>query len=607
MKRVIYLLIAFVMVVSISPVYQTNAAAADQVTLMKVKLKNYLGNQTSIDLKSNGEYQLDNGTTFIESSDDIQVKVESGELVVYKGLSKIGSYDTFTISPKESESLLYINNRSYHGSFQFVVDSGKYVRPINSLYIEDYLRGVVPYEMPASWPIEALKAQTVAARNYALSNQGRIIDDTISYQVYGGAEGHINSDKAISETNGLVLKYNNSLVYAFFSSSNGGMTEINSNVWASSEKLPYFSIQEDTYDPKTVWSIKIDKQQIDLSDKDLANPEDWWTSVTEKDQTIVPEIKKWLKNNGYPNKEIKITKIPVLSLGEKTSGGRVTKGSIQINFYVKDIVNAQGKLIPQTLRFTNVAASKVRAIVGLNMIKSYLVDESSSTSNTINLKGRGYGHGVGLSQYGAKKRAEAGQTYEDILKFYYPGATLVKEYSEGIAEMAEENMVDQNNTSVPPTSTVSLSNVSAKANYSNETAKIAYHVSENANVTVTVKNSKGAVVAMPVKQRNVNKGSRAVSWNFGKSSDGTYKVTIAATGSNQQTKTTTKTLTIKRTKATVTAKSLNIRAKKSTTSKIVGKLKKNQTIIILAKENSWYKIKTGSKTGYMATKYAKIK
>ena len=250
MKRLKYVLIAFMLFLSILPTYD-GASAAEQGSLMNVKLKNYLGNQSSITLTSNGEYQLADGRTFMESGEEIQVKVESGELVVYKGSDEIGTYDTFSISPKESESLLYINNRSYHGSFQFTVESEKYVRPINSLYIEEYLKGVVPKEMPALWHMEAVKAQTVAARTYALSNQSRVIDDTISYQVYGGAEGHSNSDKAISETTGLVLKHNNSLVYAFFSSSNGGVTELNSNVW-SGEKLPYFSIQEDPYDPKTV-------------------------------------------------------------------------------------------------------------------------------------------------------------------------------------------------------------------------------------------------------------------------------------------------------------------------------------------------------------------
>ena len=70
----------------------------------------------------------------------------------------------------------------------------------------------------------------------------------------------------------------------------------------------------------------------------------WWASVSEKDTTIVPNIKTWLKNNGYSNKDIKITEIPILSLGEKTSGGRVTKGSIQVNFYVKDLVDEEGEV-----------------------------------------------------------------------------------------------------------------------------------------------------------------------------------------------------------------------------------------------------------------------
>ena len=104
------------MILSILPTYD-GASAAEQDSLMKVKLKNYLGNQSSITLTSNGKYQLADGSTFMESGEEIQVKVESAELVVYKGSNEIGTYDTFSISPKESESLLYINNRSYHGSF----------------------------------------------------------------------------------------------------------------------------------------------------------------------------------------------------------------------------------------------------------------------------------------------------------------------------------------------------------------------------------------------------------------------------------------------------------------------------------------------------------
>lgn len=688
MKRVKYWFITFMLLLSIFPAYEANAA--EPGPQMKVKLKNYLGNQSSITLTSNGEYQLADGRIFIKNGEEIQVKVKSGKLVIFKGSNEIGTYDTFSIAPVDSASLLYLNNRAYHGSFQFTVESGKYVRPINSLYIEDYLKGVVPREMPALWHIEALKAQTIAARTYALRNQNRVIDDTVSYQVYGGAEGHSNSDKAVSETTGIVLKYNNNVIDAVFSSSNGGVTELNSNAWSTSVKLPYFAIQEDPYDPKTAWSIVLDKQQIDLIGKNLSKPEEWWTSVKEKDSTIVPNIKNWLKNNGYPNKDIKITAIPILSLGEKSSGGRVTKGSIQVNFYVKDLVDEQGALKPQTVQYTNVTASKIRAMVGLDKMKSYLVDESISTADTISIKGRGNGHGVGLSQYGAKKRAEAGQTYNTILQFYYPGTTLEKAYSEVVQDtgapkitsvtsttdysksmvniaytLDEESTVtvaienqegkvvatpvngvkvasgnqstnwdiknitdgtysvsitatdSSSNTNtvnstisikkVATEAAVNISNVTAKANYSTETATIGYKISEDAKVTVSVKNSQGKLVATPVKERQFVMGSRSTTWNFGKNSDGTYKVTITAIDDNHLTNTVTQTLKIKRTKGKVIATSLNIRAKKSTSSKIVGKLKKNQTVTILAKEASWYKIKTNTTTGYIAAKYIKIK
>ena len=102
-------------------------------------------------------------------------------------------------------------------------------------------------------------------------------------------------------------------------------------------------------------------------------------------------------------------------------------------------------------------------MVGIDKMKSYLVDESTSTADTILIKGRGYGHGVGLSQYGAKKRAEAGQTYETILQFYYPGATLEKAYIKGTADTVSPKITD----------------VTSTADYSNDTVKIAYTIDDN--------------------------------------------------------------------------------------------------------------------------------
>lgn len=588
MRRLKYLFLAFVLIFSIVPVKE--ASATEQDRLMKVKLKNYLSNPLSITLTSNGTYLTADREIFLKKGEEVKIKVESGQLVVYNGLTRVKTYDTISISPVSPDSLLSINNRSYHGTFEFTVDSGKYVRPINILYIEDYLKGVVPREMPALWHIEALKSQAIAARTYALINQSKVIDDTVSYQVYGGAEGHVNSDKAILDTTGLVLKYNNSLIDAVFSSSNGGVTELNSNAWSGALKVPFFEIKEDPFDPKTVWSITVDKQQINLSNKDLSKPDEWWKSVKEKDSSIVPNIKTWLQSNGYYNKDIKIIDIPILSLGNKSSGGRVTKGSIQVNFYVKDLVDEKGVLVPKTIKFTDVSASKIRAIVGTDKIKSYLVDESTSTGNTILIKGRGYGHGVGLSQYGAKYRADAGQTYRTILQFYYPRTTLVKEYR----DMTEDTVAP------------SITAVTTASDYSTNSVKIAYTVDEDSIVSVSIKDQEGKVIATPVKQKSVKKGNNSTSWNFSNNSNGSYIVSIAAKGSNQKTETATKTIKIKKTNGKVTASILNIREKKSTLSKRIGQLKKNQIITILAKENNWYKIKTKNKIGYVLSKYVTV-
>ena len=117
---------------------------------------------------------------------EYQLKLENSQLKLYQGSTLIGTFDTFKIHPDKSSNLLSINKRQYKGFFQFTretVDGDDVIRPINHIQMEEYLKGVVPFEMPALWEKEAVKAQTVAARSYALLRSGSMIDDTINYQV----------------------------------------------------------------------------------------------------------------------------------------------------------------------------------------------------------------------------------------------------------------------------------------------------------------------------------------------------------------------------------------------------------------------------------------
>ena len=597
MRSLKYMCLAFFIIFTTFPAYE--AAAAEDSTEMKVKLKNYLGNQTAVTVTATGDYQLSDGKAFIKSGEKLTVKVESGKLAVYKNGKKVDTFVAFTATPVKEKSLFSINDRPYPGTMEFTVEGG-YVRPINHVHIEEYVKGVVPREMPALWHIEALKAQTIAARTYALRYQSTVIDDTVSYQVYGGADGHDHSNLAVEQTKGLVIKHDGKLVEALFSSSNGGMTELNSNVWTSGKPLGYLAIKEDPFDPKIKWSIELDKQQIDVSKIDVSKPDEWWTSVKEKDTAIVPALKKWLQSHGYSKKDIKITDIPVLSLSDKTSGGRVTKGSIQLNFLVKDIVGDNGELLPQTVTLTNVAASKIRAMVGTDKMKSYLVlDSKSANPDKIVMEGLGFGHGVGMSQYGAKYRAEAGQLYQEILGFYYPNTTIVREYSDAGAGPAAEPVVNKDITAPKITS------IHTSGNYSTEKASISYNINEAAIVTVQIANGKGKAIATPIKAKSLRKGDQSATWDFTNVTNGTYTATITATDGSHNKNTATIKITVKKTTGKVTATVLNMREKANTTSKIVAQLKKNQTVTVLSQQGNWYKVKSGSKSGYVSKNYIK--
>lgn len=390
---------------------------------IKVKLVNYIGNKTELAIKPTGDYFVEQTNVRLITGKTYLVKFDNSRITIADGTTPIFTADTVSLLPVNETDYLAINNRNYLGSFKFVPENSKYVRPINELYMEDYLKGVVPSEMYAGWNREALKAQTVAARTYAFTYKSVIIDDTINYQVYGGYNWHPNSTAAVDETKGEVLKVNGRLISAVFSASNGGKTESNANIWGSTA-LSYLPIKEDEFDSKTNWKFSISKKQFDPANLS-------WTGMKENDTTITNTIKAWMSTHGYAGKEIKITAVPVVSLHTTTSGGRVSKGDITVEFFTKDKVNENGSYIPQKLEYKNVSASQVRAMVGIRTMLSYLVSDITVTADTITVSGLGDGHGVGLSQWGAQNRAEVGkQKYNEILAFYYDGAALVKEYSD---------------------------------------------------------------------------------------------------------------------------------------------------------------------------------
>ncbi|MDQ0217762.1 SpoIID/LytB domain-containing protein [Peribacillus cavernae] len=542
MKRLqIHMLLAVVLVliVSVLPEIQAKAAAEP---VIRVKLKNYLGNKSEITVKPEVSYTTNLPGLTLEANQTYTLKVSSGDMVVLKGATEVGKAPEIQVEPEKGKGPLSINNRPYLGSFEFIIEDQKYVRPINSINLEDYLKGVVPAEMPALWNQEALKTQAVAARTYALSYSNGTPDDTQYKQVYWGYSWHDNSTRAVEATEGQILTYGGRSIGsgAVFSSSNGGKTESNTNAW-DTKQLDYLQIKNDSNDPKTVWNFSIKKKQIDTSKLDMAKADTWWASTMEAEQTM-EKLKTWIQANemAYTDKEIKITAVPELSLKEVGSGGRVKKFSITIEFLTKE----QGEAVPHSLETRDISAASLREIIGASVMKSYLVDPVSAASDTLTVSGKGYGHGVGLSQYGANNSAKSGKTYKEILAFYYENTALETAY-----QLAPEQPVPVEPTPAPvipaptptpiPTPSPAMDATAptikeTKTSYDSKTnqVKLSFAINENSKVTVQVNDQNGRVITTLVNGADKQAGSQSAVWNVSRVINGKYTFGLTAEDSS---------------------------------------------------------------------------
>ncbi|WP_243371916.1 SpoIID/LytB domain-containing protein [Geotalea sp. SG265] len=277
---------------------------------------------------------------------------------------------------------LLVNGKGYRGVLEILpADRGLLV--VDELPLEDYLVGLINCEISSQWPIEAVKAQAVIARSYAVYQKAARrnalyhLESSVMDQVYEGSD--IEDSRAIRgvrETAGEVLTYAGAVIQAFYHSSCGGHTEAAENVWGNA--VPYLTGVDCKYC--------------------LPAPSVRW------EQTIpLKKLESLLKNAGFQ----------AAGLREIRPGRRNRSGRLQDLV----IVSAKGRLIASAVNF--------RKAVGYSTIKSTNF-EIRGQADEITFTGIGYGHGVGLCQWGAKQRAGDGFDYREILSYYYPGTRLEK-------------------------------------------------------------------------------------------------------------------------------------------------------------------------------------
>jgi len=300
----------------------------------------------------------------------------------------LSNYKSFVLVPNTVEGqpgLFAVNGKFYRGNLVVLPQSSLDTSAnttgqnygfslINELDLDDYLLGVVPAEMPSSWPQESLKAQAIAARTYAYANLGKHgkdgydLKDTTDDQVYGGVKAETSaSNAAVAATSGVVMTYEGNPICAYFHSASGGITESADNVWG--KPLPYLKavMDYDQQSPLATWNRTYSVDQLEAA--------------------LAQDVGKLLS-------------IDVVSRSQ-------SKRACQLL-----MVGSRGAQI--------INAETVRRLLKLPSTNFNV----SVLDSAYQFSGRGYGHGLGLSQWGAKGLAEQGYNAAQIVTYYYRNVTL---------------------------------------------------------------------------------------------------------------------------------------------------------------------------------------
>jgi stage II sporulation protein D len=324
------------------------------------------------------EVKIGTSTTAI-ISDENGKKI--GELQPQQGLVaqpsnggiKIGETQVAQVSVKPQKGgYIWIGDRWYRGSVR-VISDGKQLLAVNQVDLEQYLYSVLGAEMSTTFPAEALKAQAVAARTYALyrsqstSQKPFDVDSTQASQVYRGLSSEANTTQAaVNATLGQIMTYQGKPILAVFHSASGGHTENVEDIWT--DRVPYLR---------------------GVADYDAGTPGYEWTKTF---------------TNSELSKSLKINHIKSIAPDRTTQFGSVV--SLKID-------GDTSETLP---------GDKVRTALKLRSLRFAI----TPTPTGVLFTGRGYGHALGMSQWGAYKMAQQGMKYPSILAHYYQGVELGK-------------------------------------------------------------------------------------------------------------------------------------------------------------------------------------
>lgn len=350
-----------------------------------------------------------------------------------------------TIQPgldEDVKAVTWFKGYKYYGDFRYERIDGGDLTVVSLVGMDDYINCVISQEMSESWPVEALKAQAVCARTYAEVHRDKHkkhhfdLCATTDCQAYIGMKRTgPNTETAAAETAGVCAWYDGELAETYYFSSSGGATEDPRNVWGTKTEIPYLKGVIDEYETAIADTI-----QTAYGSRKYR----WSITYTRE------ELAELLREKGYQCAEIvdfRVSEVSptgnVVTLTFLDSDGksysfsrekniRTWMGAPSVNYTISGgdqyYVDDAGDSLSSVNGAYAIGANGSVAQVGLTempyIITAHGVERLAPAGDTFTLNGAGWGHNVGMSQWGAYAMANAGKTYDEILKFYFTGIEL---------------------------------------------------------------------------------------------------------------------------------------------------------------------------------------
>ena len=377
----------------------------------------------------------------------LTLKIEKNRKIMFFDKNKQKIYDLknkdkFLVKTSDSRGI-WVGQKRYAGKLNIFIGDNN-ISVVNIIGVENYLSSVVGSEMPTKWPMEALEAQAIASRTYALKQKGNSvfdIDSTNKNQVYNGLESRtFKTKKAVRATRSLVLVYKNKLINALFHSSSAGMTENSQDVWKN--KFPYLSSVKDfdKNNPKLKWQKRFSSEELQkLFPRIGGIKQIEILSITNTGRVKNVKIQGDYGSAQFSGLDIRkkmnlkstLVRFKLIKEDDKPN---TTSTTVLEDKPITYLVKAGDNLSDIAYRYNVslyelVTSNSIKdpALININqilLIPRNQVKNVSSSDKTLVVSGYGSGHGVGMSQWGAKYMASKGAKAEEILKHFYKGVKI---------------------------------------------------------------------------------------------------------------------------------------------------------------------------------------